>query len=274
MNAVIQQIEDQLRGYVPNEELRETTYWILEETTGCNRTDILCGKCTKIVPEIADVLRRLQRKEPIQYIFGHTYWRGMCLRVNPSVLIPRPETSELVDWILTDCQESALSLIDAGTGSGCIAVAIARERTKWQIMGIDISEDALSVAAYNGKQQKVNNIEWLKADMLHLPSGVQADVLVSNPPYIMEQERSNILPNVLNYEPHTALFVSDADPLLFYRAIAMQHRAKVLYFEINPLQAEQMTAMLQAEGYTDIELRCDMQGHSRMIKAQDTHHYV
>lgn len=268
MNEVIQQTEDQLRGYRPEGELRATAYWVIEETTGMSRTDILSGKCTKIVPEVSDVLRRIQRHEPVQYIFGHTYWRGMELAVNPSVLIPRPETSELVDWILEDNTAEHLTLTDAGTGSGCIAIALKKEQPKWQITALDLSSEAIETARKNGEAQGTD-IRWRKADMLHLPEDLHTDILVSNPPYIMNKERAAMERNVLDYEPQTALFVPDSDPLLFYRALAGQHRAGTLYFEINPLQAQAMKEMLQKEGYLHIETRKDMQGKERMMKATE-----
>lgn len=268
MNEVIQQIEDQLRGYIPDDELRATAYWVAEETTGMSRTDILSGRCTKIVPEIPAVLSRIQRHEPIQYIFGHTYWRGMRLIVNPAVLIPRPETSELADWILEDNPAERLTLTDAGTGSGCIAIALKKERPKWQITALDISQEAIGTARKNGEAQGTE-IRWIEADMLHLPQELHTDILVSNPPYIMDKERTSMEQNVLDYEPHTALFVPDSDPLLFYRALARQHCAKVLYLEINPLKADELEEMLAAEGYLHIEQRKDMQGKERMIKATE-----
>lgn len=268
MNEVIRQTEDQLRGYIPDEELRATAYWVIEETTGMSRTDILSGKCTKIVPEVSDVLHRIRQHEPIQYIFGHTYWRGMRLIVNQSVLIPRPETSELVDWILEDNPAEHLTLTDAGTGSGCIAIALKKEQPKWQITALDISSEAIETARKNGEIQRAD-IQWREADMLHLPQGLHTDILVSNPPYIMNKERATMERNVLDYEPQTALFVPDSDPLLFYRALAKQHRARTLYFEINPIQAKDMKEMLEKEGYLHIETRKDMQGKERMIRATE-----
>ncbi len=266
MNTIVQQIEQLLSGYVPENEQKAITYWLLEETTGLSRTDILCGKCTKIVPDTLMAIQRLRQHEPLQYIFGHTYWRGMQLKVNPSVLIPRPETSELIDWILTDNTTPSLSLIDVGTGSGCIAIALKKERPNWQIRAIDISPQALAVAQQNSETQHTP-IQYIEADMLHLPKDLHSDIVVSNPPYILNSEKTTMEPNVLNYEPSSALFVNDDDPLLFYRALIQQHIAPTLYFEINPLMLSPLSELLKKENYRTVTVQCDMQGKQRMLKA-------
>lgn len=266
MNTIVQQIEHLLCDCVPDNERKAITYWLLEETTGMSRTDILCGKCTKIVPDTLKAVERIRQHEPVQYIFGHTYWRGMQLKVNPSVLIPRPETSELIDWILSDNTTPTLSLMDVGTGSGCIAIALKKERPDWLIQAIDISPDALAIAKQNGTAQHTS-IQWIEADMLHLPQDLHADIVVANPPYILNSEKTTMDPNVLNYEPSIALFVEDNDPLLFYRALIRQHIAPTLYFEINPLMQSRLSDLLKEEGYPAINIKRDMQGKQRMLKA-------
>lgn len=266
MNNIIENIEKQLQGFIPPEEQRSMALWLLEETTGLSRTDILCGKGTKIIPETETAIARLKQHEPIQYIFGHTDWRGMLLEVNPAVLIPRPETSELVDWVLEDNPNNTCSLLDAGTGSGCIAIAIKKVRPQWQVTALDISPKALAVAQRNGMKQEVDII-WQEADMLHLPNSLHADILVSNPPYILKSEQVTMDDNVLWHEPHQALFVEDNDPLRFYRALAQQHLAPRLYFEINPLMVTPMQEMLHKEGYTTLTVRHDMEGKERFIRA-------
>lgn len=190
----------------------------------------------------------------------------MQLEVNPAVLIPRPETSELIDWIIDDYPNNIHTLIDAGTGSGCIAIAIKKARPQWQVTALDISNEALEVAQRNGKKQEVD-ILWQQADMLHLPQDLHADILVSNPPYILKSEQATMDDNVLKHEPHLALFVDDQDPLLYYRALAQQTPANTLYFEINPLMVTRLKEMLHNVGYTRITVRQDMEGKERFIRA-------
>ncbi|MCM1034164.1 MAG: peptide chain release factor N(5)-glutamine methyltransferase [Paludibacter sp.] len=266
MNTLVEHIEASLRGYIADNDLRPTAWWVAEELTGLSRTQLLCGKGTTNIPNLETVLNRLRNQEPVQYVFGHTWWRGMNLWVNKDVLIPRPETSELVDWVLEDNEREILRIVDAGTGSGCIAIALKQARAKWEVCGLDISAEALSVARENADRQGVN-IRFALADMRCLSEEWQADVLVSNPPYIGEQERSSMADNVVRYEPERALFVPDTDVLCYYRLLAHQKRAGRLYFEINQRYGAEIVAMLQAEGYEDVELRKDMQGNDRMVRA-------
>ncbi len=273
MNPLILHIEEALRSTVPADELRDTAFYIAEEVTGLSRTELLCGKGTTISThaktQLENVLARVRQHEPLQYIFGTTDWRGMRLHVSPAVLIPRPETAELVDWVIEEearnkKQEVGLHVIDCGTGSGCIAIALRQARSDWHVTGLDISEEALQIAQKNALAQEAT-VHFQRLDLLteDLP---ECDIIVSNPPYIRMQEQADMAHNVLDYEPYTALFVSDSDPLLFYRRIAAQKKARVIYFEINQYLAVETIQMLQDLGYTTT-LRQDIFGNNRMLRA-------
>ena len=269
MKQQIDYIISQLRGFYPEEELRELAYWVIEETTGLTRTQILTEcKGTQIIPNIEIILQKLRAHEPIQYIFGHTEWRGLDLLVTPATLIPRPETAELIDWILDSCDKSKpLHVLDIGTGSGCIAIALKKSAPLWQVIGIDISQDALEIAHENAKRNSVE-VEWTQADILSPITNYQfpiLDIIVSNPPYICHRDKANMDTRVLDYEPHSALFVPDDEPLLFYRRIAAMKSAKSLYFEINEAYGKEVCDMLKELGYTDIQLKHDIYGKPRMV---------
>ena len=269
MKQQIDYIISQLRGFYPEEELRELAYWVIEETTGLTRTQILTEcKGTQIIPNIEIILQKLRAHEPIQYIFGHTEWRGLDLLVTPATLIPRPETAELIDWILESCDRSKpLHVLDIGTGSGCIAIALKKSAPLWQVIGIDISPDALEIAHENAKRNSVE-VEWTQADILSPITNYRfpiLDIIVSNPPYICHREKANMDARVLDYEPHSALFVPDDEPLLFYRRIAAMKSAKSLYFEINEAYGKEVCDMLKELGYTDIQLKHDIYGKPRMV---------
>ena len=216
-------------------------------------------------------LDSLKKGEPLQYVIGSTPFCGLTFKVDSRVLIPRPETAELVEWIARDAYNDG-SLLDIGTGSGCIAISLAHVLTGWKVQGWDISDGALEVARQNNGLNGTD-VEFSKVDILNAPDQDYGfDVIVSNPPYIMDSEKAQMENTVLDYEPHTALFVPDNDPLLFYRAIAVFGRRALnqngrLYFEINPLKAEAMMDLLLVTGYHDIELRKDIFGKQRMIKA-------
>ena len=272
MKQQIDYIISQLRGYYADEELRDLAYWIVEECTGMTRTEILigCKDTKKIVhaQEIERILQKLRANEPIQYVFGHTEWMGLDLRVTPATLIPRPETAELVEWILHVAdRDKQLRVVDIGTGSGCIAIALKKSASAWQVTGVDISHEALAVAKENAERNHVE-VYWQQMDILspiannRLPI---ADIIVSNPPYICEKEKVDMEARVLDYEPASALFVPDDDALLFYRRIASLKAAKMLFFEINEAYGEQVCTMLREMGYTDIELKEDIYGKPRMV---------
>ncbi len=270
MKQLIDYIISELREFYPEEELRELAYWIIEESTGMTRTQILTDcKDTQNISNMEIILQKLRAHEPIQYIFGHTEWKGLDLRVTPDTLIPRPETAELVEWILQEAdRDKPLSVLDIGTGSGCIAIALKKAAPKWQVTGLDISEEALAVAKENAIRNKVE-VNWLQADILspiaNNPLPI-ADIIVSNPPYICDSEKKDMDARVLDYEPHSALFVPDTDPLLFYRQIAsLASSPSLVFFEINEAYGNEVCAMMEQMGYSDVQLKNDMYGKPRMV---------
>ena len=264
----ISDIQSQLESAYPKDEAKALAWWIVEEETGLPRSQILSGcKITKNFAHVQEVIDRLLHFEPIQYIFGHTEWCGLDLRVTPATLIPRPETAELVEKItnyqlpITYCR-----VLDVGTGSGCIAIALKKAHPEWQVTGIDISPEAIEVARENAARNGVE-VTFHVADIFSDSIG-DFDLVVSNPPYITESEKSSMLPNVLDFEPHTALFVPDADPLKFYRRIAELKLGKHLFFEINEAFGEEMKNLLTDLGYTDILITKDIYGKARIIEGR------
>ena len=227
------------------------------------------------IPPKADVIvERLLHHEPIQYIMGEARFCGLVLKVNRSVLIPRPETEELVDIIVKQWERVPdTTVLDLGTGSGCIAIALARALRFPQVTAIDISADALAVAKANAAALHTR-IEFTEADMLRLPAQTNRwDIIVSNPPYIADSERRDMEANVVDYEPAGALFVPDSDPLRFYTTIA-RYAAKALtprgtlYLEINPLYVDELKRMLSLTGFSDVTILADMQGRQRFAVAK------
>ena len=296
MRNFVRYIESALQGFYPPDECRALAWWVAEETTGLSRTQIITGcKDTKIIPNIEIILQRLQKKEPIQYIFGHTLWRGIDLQLSPATLIPRPETAELVDFITQDqatlnapcstlqAQKKAgmdtcvpvLNVLDIGTGSGCIAIALKQQHPAWNVYGLDISEEALTIARGNAERNHIP-IQFDQCDILRQTplltdkdgKKVTFQIVVSNPPYIAEREKAQMDTSVLDYEPHSALFVPDQDPLLFYHRIAELRLAPYLYFELNEAYAQQTADMLQSMGYQDIILKNDSYGKPRILAAR------
>lgn len=258
-----------------NGEARAVTDYVLDVCFGLSKADILCGAVEEMTAEKAAELNkifgRLMEGEPVQYVLGRAEFCGRWFDVRPGVLIPRPETEELCAWITADSKASGSpKVLDIGTGSGCIAITLQLDMPESKVTAWDISADALDVAHENAKQLGAN-VNFVKLDALNAKPEGEWDVIVSNPPYICEKEKKDMAVNVLEHEPHTALFVPDADPLLFYRAItrlAVQtlNKGGRLYFEINPIYADDTCRMMQAEGMTAVELRSDMYGKQRMAK--------
>lgn len=258
-----------------NGEARAVTDYVLDVCFGLSKADIMCGAVEEMTAEktaeLNKIFGRLMEGEPVQYVLGRAEFCGRWFDVRPGVLIPRPETEELCAWITADSKVSASpKVLDIGTGSGCIAITLQLDMPESKVTAWDISADALDVAHENA-QQLGANVNFVKQDALNAKPEGEWDVIVSNPPYICEKEKKDMAVNVLEHEPHTALFVPDADPLLFYRAItrlAVQTLSKGgrLYFEINPIYADDTCRMMQAEGMTAVELRSDMYGKQRMAK--------
>jgi release factor glutamine methyltransferase len=222
------------------------------------------------------LVEQLKLEIPIQYLLGKTSFFGLDFEVNPSVLIPRPETEELVEWILESQKSKAESqkckILDIGTGSGCIAISLAKNISNGKVFAIDVSEQALATARKNAEINKVD-VTFISQNILQTDDlGQQFDVIVSNPPYVRNLEKQEIKKNVLDNEPHLALFVEDGDALIFYRKIAELAQKHLppngqLFFEINQYLGKETIALLTEMGFKNIELRKDIYGNERMIKA-------
>lgn len=273
MKRLLAHIDDALGSCYDAQELDTIKRALCTELIGVSALAFYTKEPLSLSPErealLEEALKRLEKGEPLQYVIGSTPFCGLTFKVDGRVLIPRPETAELVEWVAQDAAPSG-SLLDVGTGSGCIAVSLAHRLPGWKVQGWDISEGALEVARENSRLNGTD-VEFHKVDILNADSDCKFDVIVSNPPYVMESEKSQMEDTVLEFEPHLALFVSDADPLLFYRAIAeFGHKALnpggKLYFEINPLLVEEMNGMLMGAGYRDVEVRRDIFGKPRFIK--------
>ena len=264
MKQLINHIISKLRGTYAEEELRELALWIIEEATGLTRTQIITSHSAADIPNLDHIIAQLLQHKPIQHIFGHTLWMGLDLRVTPDTLIPRPETAELVELITHTCDNHApLRVADIGTGSGCIAIALKKLCPEWQIQAYDISPKALDIARENAQKNLVE-IEFHHLDIL-TEEIEQQDIIVSNPPYICHSEKAEMQARVLEHEPHSALFVPDNDPLLFYRRIANLKAGKQIFFEINEAYGTEVCEMMQSLGYKDVELKYDIYGKARMF---------
>ncbi|MFM7594590.1 MAG: peptide chain release factor N(5)-glutamine methyltransferase [Flavobacteriales bacterium] len=230
----------------------------------------------EVLTQLNSDVQRLLMHEPLQYVLGSTSFYGLEIQCAPSALIPRPETEELVDWILSEVQLSTGSLIDLGTGTGCIPLAIKSKRPAWNVKGIDVSQEALALARSNamrlGLDVYFENIDLMQ-DLQAVGLNDMFDVIVSNPPYIPDAEALSMAPNVLNYEPNLALFVPNTDPLLFYHRIVAfcQFYLKIegyVFVEIHEALFDETALLFRQAGFANIELMKDLQGKSRMIKAQ------
>ena len=229
------------------------------------------------------ILEDLKQQKPIQYILGETEFYGLQFNVNENVLIPRPETEELVDWIIKDSKfksqnSKTIKILDIGTGSGCIAISLAKHLPEAQVFAVDISESAIKIAKENADRNGVE-VEFIKANILEsslwedvaLRQMAFFDIIVSNPPYVRELEKQEIKPNVLDNEPHLALFVENDNPLIFYKAITDFAVDKLksngsLYFEINQYLGQETKQLLVDAEFNDIQLRKDLNGNDRMLK--------
>lgn len=251
---------------------------IFEYLKGWTQTDMIMRGSDELSDFIAGkadaIIDRLLAHEPIQYIIGEARWYGMKYIVDRSTLIPRPETEQLVDLVVADAADAPdLRVLDLCTGSGCIAIALARNLRFATVEAVDISTDALDVAHRNASSLRAK-VDFRHADVLAMkPDPDSFDIIVSNPPYIAEHERASMSANVIDYEPHIALFVPDSDPLRFYTAIARYAVTALkpggwLYFEINPLYADDLRKEMEADGWVDVDLRPDFRKVIRFLKAR------
>jgi release factor glutamine methyltransferase len=279
IKSISKYITDSLCKLYPVYEAKSITEYLLGYVFKMNNLD-MHKNAYKIIStdqyeNICELLNQLLQSKPVQYITGEAYFYGLKLKVNSDVLIPRKETEELVNWIINDNKENNnISILDIGTGSGCIAVTVAKYIPCSQVFAMDVSEKAIEIAKINSKQNNVN-INFIKADILKEDMIFDStfDIIVSNPPYVTLSEKKYMMPNVLNYEPYCALFVPDNEPLIFYRKIIslsqkILNKNGMIYFEINERFGQDIIELLKDNSFINITLRKDFQGKDRMIKAQ------
>lgn len=269
------QLVDVASECYPDVEARQIAEMIILAKGRISRNDLLIEPNVDLeIPEFETICDELRSWRPVQYIVGKADFADMELTVREGVLIPRPETEELVDWVAREAKEGA-RILDVCTGSGCIAIALRRMVPSSEVWAMDISPEALAIARENGAEY-APEVRFVEGDALVDFSaqfkGVMFDAIVSNPPYIPERDRALMRPNVTEHEPDIALFVEDGDPLIFYRAIAQTGRKMLnvdghLYFEIYESLVEEMVAMLECEGYTEVTVKEDFRGKPRMICA-------
>ena len=279
MQAAKKMIFDQLSGIYEKKEVESLSMLIFEKVLGLTRIQVHLRHNETIAAanlvQIKEIINRLAQFEPIQYIFGETEFYGCVFKVNPSVLIPRPETEELVDWIINDYKHLSPAILDIGTGSGCIPISLVKNLQGASAEGWDISISALHVASENARANTAN-VNFQCVDILNLtdlPSRVEYDILVSNPPYVTTVDKELMQKNVTHFEPHIALFVPDSDPLIFYRKIAEMATKYLkigghLYLEINEKSGIEMIDLLFSKGFTNITQRKDINGKDRMIRCE------
>ncbi len=261
----------------PEEEITSISSIVLEHVLGMNRVEVALSRKLQLKPqqinELDAVLERLKRSEPVQYIIGQTEFYGLELQLNRATLIPRPETEELVTWVLEETtKKQPIEVLDIGTGSGCIAIALAKQLPNARVEAVDISMQAIETAMGNA-QNNQTEVTFFRQDILEAESLPRRyDVIASNPPYVRNMEKREIKENVLQHEPHTALFVSDNDPLIFYRKIAKLAVNNLtiggqLFFEINEYLGEETVMLVKEVGFSKVILKKDLFGKNRMIRA-------
>ena len=282
MQNTINKLKQSLSPLYDSREMKAIIALLFEEVCGLSRLDMLMNPNIVLSKEKSEILscyaEMLAEGVPVQQVLGYEYFLGRRFEVNPDVLIPRPETAELVDWIVSEAP-IGVNVLDVGTGSGCIAISLAALINNSRVFAYDLSTKALKTAILNAERLNISNVTFVHKDILESqnerfehPNVDNFDIIVSNPPYIMHKEKSEMSANVLDYEPHLALFVPDSDPLLFYRAIGnyglknLRHGGR-LYFEINAALGRETCQLLESLGYRDIILRKDLNGLDRMISA-------
>lgn len=277
-NAFLQ-LRNKLSTIYEQAEAESIADWVFEKLTTRKRMDRLMHQQDLLSAlqkeQLAYYTMQLLTRKPVQYVLEEAWFAGLCFFVNEEVLIPRPETEELVQWIAADNPGKRLSILDIGTGSGCIPIALQKKLPLAEIWACDISKGALRVADHNAKIH-TSAIHFMECNVLDQEAAMQlplVDIIVSNPPYIPLTDKVTMDKNVLDFEPHLALFVSDEDPLLFYKAIgniALQKLRTngVLYFEIDPAATASLITLFEAYDFSSIEVKEDLNGNLRMLKAK------
>jgi len=278
MKAGIASIRKELAGIYSVEEIESLIFLIFGKVKGYSRTRVLLARDENLTPEELDktnqIVSRLKKNEPIQYILGETEFFGLPFYAVPGVLIPRPETEELVQWIIQENQHTEPTILDIGTGSGCIAVSLRKNIPKSTVLACDISPVCIETTQRNAELNQAE-VSVLEYDILNNSPEVdfpKLDIIVSNPPYVCETEKKLMEKNVLDYEPELALFVSDDEPLIFYTRIAdfaKEHlnNGGQIYFEINEAFGKECSEMLQEKGFSEIKLKRDIHDKNRMIRS-------
>ena len=271
VSNILSYFREELSAVADEREITSWYYISMEYLLVYNRSDCIINSNQLLnksqLSKIKQIVAELKTHKPIQYIFGKTEFYGLKIKVNEHTLIPRPETEQLVDWIL---KENFVAALDIGTGSGCIPIALAKH-TDAKVLAIDVSEDALLIAEENAKNNEVE-IDFIHQDILQTNYLQKVDLIVSNPPYVLESEKEKMQENVLDYEPELALFVEDKNPLIFYKKIAslafnfLNENGK-LFFEINAKFGKETIEMLADIGFVNIELKKDINDKDRMVKA-------
>ena len=279
---VFEQFKDGLADVYSPQETEAITLLILSHLLNTSKAKLKAFPETEIgfqqTDELQNILWELKTGKPVQYILGYTEFYGLPFKITPSVLIPRPETEELVQWIIETAKHSKtpiVNILDIGTGSGCIPISLKHNLLNTTAFGVDISTDALAIAKENAALNQAD-VSFIEADILNFPAEIslpKLDIIVSNPPYVTLEDKTKMHANVTDFEPHTALFVPENDPLIFYRAIAdfaKKHLTPngLLFFEINESFGPETVELLESKSFKNIELRQDMSGRDRMIKAE------
>jgi release factor glutamine methyltransferase len=276
LKEAIEQLRSGLAGVADPHEVQAMIRVICEDVFNYDPVDVVLRQ-ESVLPDFAqqritDLIHRLQRHEPLQYIVGNARFHGHKFKVTPAVLIPRPETEQLVDLIVDENKESDLRVLDMGTGSGCIAISLARALKFAQVDALDVSRDALAVARANAEALQVK-VRFFESDMLAPQPAATYDIIVSNPPYICWSERESMERNVKDYEPGQALFVPDNDPLLFYKAIVPYAKQSLerggrLYLEINQRFGAEVKRLLDEHGFDEVRIIDDSYGKVRFAAAR------
>jgi len=274
---IFRDLRQQITLKEDHDEIQSILYLIIENVLGLSRADIIAEKPVSLSDreqkKMSDVISRINAQEPVQYILGITYFYGRKFKVSPAVLIPRPETELLIDEVLKETNPfTPGTILDIGTGSGCIAITLAKELPAKRILTIDVSEDALRIANENAQQLNAA-VEFHRTNALTENFPIQQiEILVSNPPYVSLSEKKSMKENVLNYEPHLALFVRDNDPLVFYKMIARKGYEALtdygkVFVEINERFGEEVSSLFSDVGFKNIRIVKDLQGKSRIVTA-------